>query len=91
MYFLVINRIKDPAANAGKLNDVIGPHIEWIREQISSGTLLQAGKWGQIGGMTVLKAGSLEAAESVLGTDPLVRSGLVSCEIAEFHPAVDME
>lgn len=85
MYFLAVNRNKsdmDPQEFAA----VIPAHVEWIERHIASGDLAQAGKWGDIGGMWVIKADSRSQAEELLAGDPLVMSGLCSLELARFWP-----
>ena len=85
MYFLAINRAK-PDTNPESLSDVIPHHIAWVKERLSTGELLQAGKWGPAGGMCILAATDVEEARSLVSSDPLVESGLFSVEIGEFWP-----
>jgi uncharacterized protein YciI len=49
---------------------------------------MQAGKWGDNGGMIVVKAESREEADKVVNQDPLVLADLITFETAELHPAV---
>ncbi|MEJ2255072.1 MAG: YciI family protein [Nitrospirota bacterium] len=62
------------------------PHVEWLRQRMAEGKVLQAGKWGDIGGMWVLEAGSIEEARALVEQDPLISSGLTTYELAEFFP-----
>ncbi len=48
---------------------------------------MQAGKWGDHGGMIVIKAGTREEADRVVDQDPLVEEGLITFETAQLHPA----
>jgi uncharacterized protein YciI len=89
MYFLSVNRVK-PDAEREKLAGVIPEHIRWIRDRISEGKIVQAGKWGKIGGMSVIIADDIAGAVNILNEDPLVKSGLSTFEIDEFFPAVQM-
>ena len=84
-YFLGINRLKStpPPADFG---ETISRHRSWCGEQLAEGRLVQAGKWGEGAGMAIVRAADMKEAESILGDDPLFRSGLVACEIAEFFP-----
>ena len=85
MYFLSINKYK-PGADRGKINTTIPLHREWVRQQIASGTLVQAGKWGDRGGMIVIKTNTREEADRVVDRDPLVEAELITFETAELHP-----
>lgn len=87
MYFMSINKIK-PNADRALLNKVIPVHREWVKKLLAAGTLVQAGKWGDWGGMVVIKAESMAAAEKIADQDPLAQAGLITFETAELHPAV---
>ena len=84
MYYMSINKIK-PDADRVLLNKVIPAHREWAKKLIAAGTLVQAGKWGDRGGMIVIRA---EEAEKIADQDPLAQAGLITFETAELHPAV---
>ncbi len=86
MYFMSINKFK-PGGDRALINKVIPMHREWAKKQLATGVLVQAGKWGDNGGMIVIKAGSREEADKVVNQDPLVESGLITFETAELHPA----
>ncbi len=87
MYFMSINKLK-PGADRAQINKVIPLHREWAKKQLAAGVLVQAGKWGDNGGMIVVKAESREKADKVVNQDPLAEAGLITFETAEFHPAV---
>jgi uncharacterized protein YciI len=87
MYFMSINKIKHDADRA-LLNKVIPAHREWAKKQLAAGTLVQAGKWGDRGGMIVIKADSMAEAEKVVDQDPLAQAGLITFETAELYAAV---
>lgn len=89
MYFLAINRIKKDADPA-EIGRIIPQHIAWIREQIAASRIAQAGKWGESGGMSIVRARELPEARNILHDDPLARSGLATFEIAPFYPAVEI-
>jgi uncharacterized protein len=86
MYFMSINKIK-PDADRTLLNKVIPEHREWAKQQLEAGVLLQAGKWGDRGGMIVVRADSMAEAEKVVDQDPFVKAGLITFETAELQPA----
>ncbi len=90
MYFMSINKLK-PGIDHAQFNKVISAHREWVRQLLAAGVLVQAGKWGDNGGMIVVKAESREEADKVVNQDPLVEAGLVTFETAEIHPAVAFE
>ena len=87
MYFMSINKFK-PDADRAQINKVIPEHREWAKQQLAAGMLVQAGKWGERGGMIVIKADGMAEAEKVVNQDPFVRAELITFETAELHPAV---
>ncbi len=87
MYFMSINKIK-PGADPAQLNKTIPLHREWAKQQLAAGVLVQAGKWGDHGGMIIVRAETREEADRVVDQDPLVEAGLVTFETAQLHPAV---
>ncbi len=87
MYFMTINRFK-PNLNPDEIGKVIPLHISWIKGRIASGEVVQAGKWGNSGGMAILTAKDISEAEMILSSDPLVKSGLITFELAQFYPDV---
>ena len=88
MYFMSVNRIK-PDADRARIGEIIPPHIAWLNERIAEGSVLQSGKWGDIGGMVIIRASDLAEADRLLQNDPLVRSGLITWELAPFYPQVE--
>jgi uncharacterized protein YciI len=87
MYFMSINKFK-PDADRAKINKTIPLHREWAKQQIASGILVQAGKWGDRGGMIIVRAETREEADRVVNRDPLVEADLITYETVELHPAV---
>jgi len=87
MYFMSINKFKTDA-DLSRINTVIAAHREWVKRQIAAGMIVQAGKWGDGGGMIIIKAGTREEADVIVNDDPLVQSGLIAFETAELHAAV---
>ena len=87
MYFMSINKIKADADRA-QLSTAIPLHREWARQQLAAGVLVQAGTWGDHGGMIVVRAETREEADKVVDQDPLVQAGLITFETARLHPAV---
>jgi uncharacterized protein YciI len=49
---------------------------------------VQAGKWGDHGGMIVVRVETREEADKVVNQDPLVQAGLITFETGQLHPAV---
>lgn len=88
-YFLSINHIKKDV-DAATLNEVIVRHRQWAKDRLASGDLVQAGKWGDHGGMIVVKAATREEADRVVNEDPLVEAGVVTFETGELHAARPM-
>ncbi len=89
MYFLAVNKVKQNVEPA-KIGAVIPPHVQWLKECVAEGTVVQAGKWGDSGGISIVRADSLTDAMEILKNDPLVQSGLITFETAELHPLVEM-
>lgn len=87
MYFLMTNHVKKNI-EFEKLKSVINDHIQWTKEQIGSGSIKQAGKWGEIGGMAIIEAENLSIAEKIISEDPLVKSKLLNYELERFYPDV---
>lgn len=87
MYFMSINKFKSDVDRA-PINKAISAHREWAKKQIASGVLVQAGKWGDNGGMIIVRAETREEADRVVDQDPLMQAGLITFETAELHPAV---
>jgi uncharacterized protein YciI len=80
MYFLSVNKIKT-GANPEDIKRTIPLHIQWVKEMISRGCIVQAGKWGETGGIAIIQANSASEAGEIINTDPLIKSGIVTFEI----------
>ncbi len=89
MYFLSINRMKK-GTSPEVMKKAVPLHIEWTKKMIDKGTFVQAGKWGDIGGMAVIREENIEKAEKALCEDPLIEAGAVSYEIDLFFPDVEI-
>jgi uncharacterized protein YciI len=89
MLFLVVDRVR-PGVGPEELERVIPPHIEWLKEMMAGGVVVQAGKWGDLGGAYVVRAEGLREAEALVEGDPLLASGLVTWDVAEFWPMAEM-
>jgi uncharacterized protein YciI len=87
MYFMSINKFKSNADRT-QINKTILLHREWAKQQLAAGVLVQAGKWGDHGGMIVVRAETREEADKVVNQDPLVQAELITFETAQLHPAV---
>ena len=90
MYFMSINKFK-PNAVREQINEAIPLHREWVKKQLAAGVLVQAGKWGDRGGMIIVTAETKEEADQVVNQDPLVKADLITFETAEIHPAVTLK
>jgi len=90
MYFMSINKFK-PDADRALINKTIPLHREWSKQQLAEGILVQAGKWGDHGGMIIVKAVTREEADRVVNQDPFVKADLIAFETAELHPAVSFK
>jgi uncharacterized protein YciI len=90
MYFMSINKFK-PGADRAQINKAVPLHRAWAKKQLAAGVLVQAGKWGDHGGMIIVRAKTREEADRVVNQDPLVEAGLITFETAELHPAVSFK
>ena len=90
MYFMSINKIRSDA-DREQLNKTIPVHREWAKRQLAAGVLVQAGKWGDHGGMIVVKAETREEADRVVDQDPLVQAGLITFETGQLYAAVALK
>lgn len=88
MYFLAINKAR-PDADPKAIVEVVPAHKEWVKQGIDAGKIVQAGKWGDAGGVVVVKAAGIEEGQVLLEGDPLHRSGLFTLEVHGFHPDVE--
>ena len=85
MYYLALNRVKQDA-DSDKLAMAVPEHIGWIARQLENGTIVLAGRWGEAGGMAIIRAGSEAEAQGLLDEDPLTRSGQITLELERFFP-----
>lgn len=90
MYFLFVDTV-NPGVTEAELGRVIPPHLDWLKDQFTAGTVVQAGKWGDIGGMVLYRADSLEQARALVETDPLVTSGLIEYQLDVFYPLKEID
>lgn len=89
MPVLIVNRLK-PGADLEELRKIIPEHLAWLQERISEGSILQAGKWGSIGGLAIVDGDDIDEAERLIREDPLIKSGLVTFESDMFFPIIDL-
>lgn len=90
MFFLTTNQVK-PDSIPSNFGDVIKKHIAWVEEKIKQGVVMQAGKWGETRGMCIIKADSLELAEEILATDPLIASGATDYILDVYYSNVPLD
>lgn len=61
-------------------------HFYYMRDLHASGATLLAGPFGDDGGIVLLRAADLEAAQAIMAADPAVTSGLFVGEVRRFDP-----
>ncbi len=88
MYFMSINKVR-PGTDPAALAPVVAAHVDWVNGLITRGVVRQAGRWGESGGMMIIKAQDQAEAEALQQQDPFVTSGVVSYELARLDPDVD--
>lgn len=87
MYFLAVNKAR-PHADPKRIGEIVPDHIAWVKERTAAGEVALAGKWGESGGIVIVRAGTDADARAIAMGDPLARSGLFSVEIDRFYPDV---
>lgn len=87
MLFLAVNRAK-PGVEPEAIDEIIPAHVAWVKNLIAEGVVIQAGRWGDLNGISIVKADSEKRAWEILGQDPIVQSALFSIEIGRFFPDV---
>ncbi len=90
MFFLSTNQVKQ-GVPLEKIKATVPKHIQWIKKQIAAGAIVQAGKWGDIGGMCIINAESKKAALELLEKDPIIEAGISEMMLDEFFPDVPIE
>lgn len=88
-YFMAVNKARS-SASPEDIQKVVPSHGGWLAAEIDGGRVVQAGKWGDAGGMAILKAENLTDAEALIDRDPLFQAGLVDWEVAELFPHVEI-
>ena len=88
MYFLVVNRAK-PDADSKAIAEVIPAHTSWVARKIAAGKIVQAGKWGETGGIVIIRAADAREAQTLIDEDPIARSDLFTIETGRFYPDVE--
>lgn len=67
--------------------DVFGSHVDYLARLLADGVLILAGPTlGRVNtGVTVIEAGSEDAARAVMEADPAVSSGVMTGELREMR------
>ena len=89
MFFMAVNKFK-PSSPVEEIEKIIPSHIQWVKNKIGEGKIVQAGKWGDDGGMAIFKAETIDEATGLVNEDPLVQSGLITFELNKFYPDVEI-
>ena len=82
MYFLAINQLKSEFKSF-ELSLEFDEQEDWGEEAISSGAILQAGKWGEHGAIVIM-ADSESEARTIAENCPLFEYELIDIEILSF-------
>lgn len=81
--YVALRRAKDPT----RINSVLPRHIEWVLgaeqrgEIFLSGPFVGASQPGELGGMSIVRAASVDAASAVINADPFISEGVFDVEI----------
>ncbi len=90
MLYLSTNQVKQDARQED-IKETVPKHCQWVKKQLSAGTIVQAGKWGEIGGMCIINAKSREDAIKLMEKDPLIEAGISDMNLDEFFPDVPIQ
>lgn len=68
----------------------VSAHLEYIRQLIARGHKAKTGYWAEMGGgMLIFEADSLESAQKIVASDPLIANGCVEYELHEWCIVVE--
>lgn len=71
-----------------QVEKVLEPHMDFVRRAYDQGRFLASGpKEPRTGGMVIMMAQSLEAAQDYLAADPFVTERVVAVKLTAFKPA----
>ncbi|UUX95348.1 YciI family protein [Aquabacterium sp. J223] len=75
-----------------RMGELLEAHLRWAIAAEKRGELFASGPFvadgvppGQVGGMTILRAGSLTEAKDILAQDPFIREGVFSVELRAWR------
>jgi len=83
-YFIIEGKLK----NSVQIEEnIMNEHIAHSQKAIDAGLILMSGlKSDMSGGMSIMKANSIEEVEAYLSADPLKISGVQEYSVIEFTP-----
>jgi uncharacterized protein YciI len=83
-YFVIEGQLK----NSVQIDEnIMNEHIAYSQNAINAGLILMSGlKSDMSGGMSFMKANSIEEVEAYLAADPLKISGVQEYRVIEFTP-----
>ncbi len=64
----------------------LGDHARYMKQLVDDGVVHTAGPWGPDGGIVLLRAADLMAAQMLVEADPAVKTGLFIGEVRRFAP-----
>lgn len=68
-----------------KVQQVMAPHMDFVRECYAAGSFLMSGpKEPRSGGIVIAQAPSLPLIEALVARDPFVTAGVVAVSITQF-------
>lgn len=83
-YFVIEGKLKDSVQID---ENVMNEHMAHSKKAIDEGLILMSGlKFDMSGGISIMKANSIEEVEAYLSADPLKISGSQEYKITEFTP-----
>jgi len=78
-------------ANLARMGELLQSHLEWAIAAERRGVLFASGPFvaegaapGSTGGMSILRAGSVEEALSLLAEDPFINEGVFTVEVRKW-------
>ncbi|AFY47025.1 hypothetical protein Nos7524_1132 [Nostoc sp. PCC 7524] len=83
-------KIEQGKVDKSIFDQYIPAHKAYVQELIAKGHQAKSGYWSKFGGgMLLFEANSMEEAEAIVASDPLVKNGCVNYQLYEWKIVVE--
>lgn len=83
-------KIEQGKVDKSIFDQYIPAHKAYVQELIAKGHQAKSGYWEKFGGgMLLFEANSMEEAEAIVASDPLVKNGCVNYQLYEWKIVVE--